>query len=171
MTALVVVGGLPGTGKSTIAAHASQLLGATLLSKDVLEAALWRSGIDRAAGSGWASYEQLTSVAESQLRLAHSVVLDSVATNERIRTAWRDLAASRGARFVAIECVCSDETVHRSRVEGRDRGIPGWPELTWADVEDVRSHYELWSDADRLVLDAARPLDENLAALVASLRE
>ena len=171
MTALVVVGGVPGTGKSTIATQASQLLGATLLSKDVLEAALWRSGIDRAAGSGWASYEQLTSIAEAQLRLGHSVVLDSVATNERIRTAWRDLAASCDARFVAIECVCSDESVHRARVEGRERGVPGRPELTWADVEDVVSRYEPWSDADRLVLDAARPLDENLAALVANLRD
>jgi predicted kinase len=96
-------------------------------------------------------------------------VLDSVAPNERIRGAWRDLAAANAARFIAIECVCSDERVHRSRVEGRKRGIPGWPELTWADVEDVRSRYEPWSDASRLVLDTVRPMDEILAALTAIL--
>ena len=169
MTALVVVGGVPGTGKSTVASHAARLLGATLLSKDVLEAALWRSGIDRSVGSGWAAYEQLGSVAETQLRLGHPVVIDSVATNERIRGAWRDLAAANAARFIAIECVCSDEHTHRSRVEGRQRGIPGWPELAWADVEEVRSHYEPWSDASRLVLDTVRPPDEILAALTTFL--
>ena len=170
MTALIVVGGVPGTGKSTIASRAARLIGATLLCKDIFEAALWRSGIDRSVGSGWASYEQLGSVAETQLRLGHAVVLDSVATNERIRNIWRELAASYGARFVTIECVCSDESVHRSRVEGRERMISSWPELTWADVEDVRSRYEPWSDAGRLVLDSARPLDENLTALAARLR-
>jgi predicted kinase len=170
VTLLVVVGGLPGTGKSTIAEHAARRLGATLLSKDILEAALWRNGIDRALRSGWAAYEQLGSVAETQLRLGHPVVIDSVATNERIRNAWHALAATHGARLVAVECVCSDGSLHRSRVEGRQRGIPGWPELTWADVEEVRSHYEPWA-TERLVLDAARPADENLAKLEAYLRD
>jgi predicted kinase len=169
VTALVVVGGVPGTGKSTIASHAAGLLGATLLSKDVLEAALWRSGIDRTVGSGWAAYEQLGSIAETQLRLGHSVILDAVATNERIRGGWRELAAGYGARFLAVECVCSDEHVHRSRIAGRVRRIAGWPELTWADVVDVRSRYEPWSDGTRLILDAVRPLPENLAAIAAYL--
>ena len=169
MSALVVVGGVPGTGKSLVAAHAARLLNATLLSKDVLEAALWRSGVDRSAGSGWAAYEQLGSLAETQLRLGGNVVLDSVATNERIRAAWRALAAAHGARLIAIECVCSDERIHRLRIEKRDRGIPGWPELTWADVAAVRSRYEPWSDPERLVLDSVRPVDENLAAVAAHL--
>jgi hypothetical protein len=30
-----------------------------------------------------------------------------------------------GGEFVGVECVCSDERVHRERVEGRSRGIPG----------------------------------------------
>ncbi|HEY8730540.1 MAG TPA: ATP-binding protein [Candidatus Limnocylindria bacterium] len=168
MTALVVVSGVPGTGKSTVAEHAARTIGAALLSKDIFEAALWRSGITREANAGWASYEQLGAVAESQLRLGTPVVLDSVAPNERIRGAWRDLAARHAARFVVVECVCSDERVHRSRVDGRSRNIPGWPELSWEQVVDVRSRYEPWAD-DRLVLDAMRPMEENLVALEAYL--
>jgi predicted kinase len=169
VTALVVIGGLPGTGKSIVAEHAARLLGAALLSKDIFEAALWRSGITREANAGWASYEQLGSVAESQLRIGRAVVIDSVATNERIRSVWRELAGRPGARFVAVECVCSDERVHRSRLQGRTRGIPGWPELTWKQVMEVGSRYEPWT-TERLVLDAARPLEENLATLDAYLR-
>ena len=91
------------------------------------------------------------------------MVLDSVTPSERIRSAWRDIAARTGARFVAIECVCSDEGLHRSRLDVRNRSIPGWPEVTWDQVSEVRSRYEPWT-GERLVLDATRPMDENLAA-------
>lgn len=169
MTALVVVGGLPGTGKSTVAEHVARAMRAAHLSKDIFEAALWRSGITREAGAGWAAYEQLGTVAEAQLRLGLPVVLDSVVPNERIRSAWRDLAARTGVRFVAIECVCSDEAEHRSRLDVRRRNIPGWPEVTWDQVSEVRSRYEPWS-GERLVLDSIRPMDEMLAAVEAYLR-
>jgi predicted kinase len=169
VTALVVVSGLPCTGKSAVAEHLARTLGAALLSKDIFEAALWRSGITRESGAGWATYEQLGAVAESQLRLDMPVVLDSVAPNERIRSAWRDLASRTGARFIAIECICADESVHRSRLDGRIRGIPGWPEVTWEQVVEVRSRYEPWT-SERLVLDAIRPIDENLAAAEAYVR-
>ena len=169
MTTLVIVGGLPGTGKSTIAEHAARTMHGALIAKDVVEATLWRSGIGPEQNSGWAGYELLSSLADAQLRVGGSVVLDSVAPNERIRSAWRDLASRSGARFIAIECVCSDERVHRSRVNGRSRNIPGWPELSWEQVAEVRSRYEPWT-GDRLVLDAMRAMDENLAAAEAYVR-
>src|SRR6266436_3844365 len=65
---LVVVTGPPGTGKSTFAEYAAQLLGCPVFSKDWLEASLWRSGIGRDTNSGWAAYELLTTLAENQLR-------------------------------------------------------------------------------------------------------
>ena len=169
MTALVVVSGLPGTGKSAIAEHVARRERAALLSKDIFEAALWRSGIDRESGAGWAAYEQLGAVAESQLHIGISVVLDSVAPNERIRSEWRELASRIGARFVPIECVCSDERLHRSRLDGRSRDIPGWPEVSWEQVMEIRSRYEAWT-GDRLVLDATRSMIVNLAAVDAYLR-
>ena len=169
MTALVVVSGVPGTGKSIIAEAAARRIGGALLSKDIFEAALWRSGIDRQRNAGWASYEQLGAVAEEQLRLGLSVVVDSVATNERIRSTWRDVASRTQARFIAIECVCSDERLHRARIDGRTRNIPGWPELTWKEVVEVRSRYEPWH-GERLVLDAVRPIEENVEALETYLR-
>ena len=169
MSALIVVSGLPGTGKSTVAEHVALAMCAAHLSKDIFEAALWRSGITREAGADWAAYEQLGAVAEAQLRLGLPVVLDSVTPNERIRSAWRDIAARTGARFVAIECVCSDESLHRSRLSVRNRNIPGWPEVSWDQVSEIRSRYEPWT-GERLVLDATRPMDENLAAAVTYVR-
>jgi predicted kinase len=161
---LVVVTGPPGTGKSTVAEYAARLLRCPVFSKDWLEASLWRSGIGRDTNSGWAAYELLTTLAENQLRLKQSAILDSVATFERIRSSWRSLAAQYGAVFRVVECVCSDRELQRSRLEVRNRGIPGWPELTWAEAESVRERYEPWQD-DRLVLDTVHPVDVNREAL------
>ena len=99
-----------------------------------------------------------------RLRLNQSAILDSVATFERIRSSWRFLAAQYGAAFRVVECVCSDRELRRRRLEVRNRGIPGWPELSWEEAESVGARYEPWQD-DRLVLDTVHPLEENLDAL------
>jgi predicted kinase len=169
VSALVIIGGLPGTGKSTIAAHAARMIHGALIAKDVVEATLWRSGIGREANSGWARYELLSALADAQLRVGGSAVLDSVAAYDRLRDGWRGLARRHRADALEVECVCSDERTHRLRIEGRQRGIPGWYELTWQEVEEARSRYEPWA-GEHLVLDAVRPLDENLATLESYLR-
>ncbi len=88
---LVIVTGLPGTGKSTFAEYAGRLLLCPVFSKDWLEASLWRSGIGREANSGWAAYDLLTTLAENQLRLKQSAILGR-------KLSWEE-AESVGARY------------------------------------------------------------------------
>lgn len=161
---LLVFSGLPGTGKSTLAERAAGRLSCPLYSKDVIEATLWRSGIGREANSGFAAYELLTALAEQQLCRGQSCVLDSVATFERLRARWRTLASEHDAAFGVVECVCSNEALHRRRLEGRKRGIAGWYEVTWEEVERVRGNFDPWTD-ERLILDAVEPLESNLSRL------
>lgn len=161
---LIILTGLPGTGKSTLAHHAARLLGCPIFGKDHLEATLWRAGLRREQRSGFIAQDLLNTLADGQLRLGQSAILDSVATIERVRAPWRHLAAEHGADFRVVESVCSDEAIHRQRLAGRNRGFPGWPELSWEDVEDVRSRFEPWAD-ERLILDACAPLETNLVAL------
>jgi hypothetical protein len=59
--------------------------------------------------------------------------------------------------------VGGSEQVHRQSLEVRRRNIPGWYELNWAHVENVRGRYEPWTEP-RLVVDAAEPLAANIAA-------
>jgi len=165
---LVIFSGAPGTGKTTLAEHAAEWLGAPLFSKDELEATLWRSGIRRDANSGWAAYELLTTLATGQLRHGRAAILDSVATLERIRSPCRATAAEFGIPVRIIETICSDRSLHCSRLLTRQRGIPGWPELTWPEVIQIAKTFEPWT-ADRLVLDAVEPLGRNLRSLRAYL--
>lgn len=162
---LIIFSGLPGAGKSMLAEAVGRRLGVPVFCKDRLEAALWRSGISREMKSGWAGYELLTTLAEGQLRLGQSAILDSVAAFDNIRRRWRDVAAAYGAAFRAVECVCSDESIHRARLNGRQRGIPGGYELDWAEVERVRAYYEPWT-GERLVIDALTPFDTNLSTVI-----
>jgi len=162
-----VFSGLPGTGKSTFAAEAARRLDCPLYSKDELHGTLAQSGMgyDRA---GWMSYEVMSLLAESQLKRGQSAILDSVTAYERLRAAWWELAKRHRARFLPVECICSDATLHRGRLEERRRGVRGMRELEWLDVETVATQFEPWS-VDRLVLDSARPLAESLATLWAYL--
>ncbi len=63
--------------------------------------------------------------------------------------------------LVLIECICSDEAIHRERIEGRVRGIPGWHEVGWDFVERMRAEF-LALTVDRLTVDAAEPVADNL---------
>jgi predicted kinase len=169
---LIVFSGLPGTGKSSIAEVVARKLGIPVFAKDWLEAALVRCELKPAENGlllGSAGYHLLTTLAERQLQLGQSVILDSVASTHSIRAEWRALAQAYQAEWRVIECVCSDETVHRARLGVRERGIPGWHELDWSEVERVKAYYAPW-DGQRLILDSMNPLEENIAAALRYLR-
>lgn len=102
----------------------------------------------------------LTSLAESALGLRRSVILDSVAGTEEVRRDWRGAARAADAALVVLVCVCSDVGIHRSRLEGRQRGIPGWPELSWGDVEAVGSRWQRWPD-DHHSIDSINDAETN----------
>ena len=159
---LVLVGGLPGTGKSTLADELASHLHAPVFAKDRIEASLWRDGVHAEQGSWTIAEHLLTTLSGEQLRRGQSAILDTVGGSLDSRTTWRATAHEFGAAFRLLECVCSDVATHRSRIEGRVRGIPGWYELTWADVERSRSRHDAWPE-DHLVLDAVAPFADNLA--------
>jgi predicted kinase len=163
---LIVMTGLPGTGKSCIAEAVGRELGTPVFAKDWLEAALRRSGLAQALETahllGSAGYELLSTLAERQLRLGQSAILDSVASTESIRVIWRMLATTYGAGWYVVECTCADVALHRERLLSRERGIPDWPELEWSKVERVQGSYAPWQE-ERLILDASCPMTTNIA--------
>jgi len=87
---LIVMAGLPGTGKSCIAEAVGRELSCPVYAKDWLEAARRRSGLAQTPETahllGYAGYELLMALAERQLRLGQSAILVSVASTTSIRT-------------------------------------------------------------------------------------
>jgi predicted kinase len=168
---LVVVSGWTCAGKSTIADGLGVALPATVVSFDWVMSGLrsfpelWEVvelPVDRQRDIGWTL---MSRIAEQQLRRGGSVVLDHVARDEAVER-WRALAAHHGAELSVIECVCEDEQLHRARVEGRRRDIPGWYELTWEQVLRTRTGYAPLAIDDKLVLSAMQPVEANLDVAV-----
>ena len=146
---MVVFGGLPGTGKTTLARALSARLGAAYLRIDSIEQAMRRAGVPYIGAAGYAAANAL---AQDNLLGGTPVVADSVNPVAESRLAWRQVAASAGALLAEIEIVCSDQAEHRRRVEARRPDIPGQMQPSWQAVLDHA--FEPWVGA-HLILDTA----------------
>jgi aminoglycoside phosphotransferase family enzyme/predicted kinase len=118
---LVLVGGLPGTGKSTIARGIERPLGAVVLRSDVVRKELegvepgshLAVGLDEGLygpSSTGATYAELLRRAGRALGLGQSVVLDATWRDAGWRLAASDLARQTSAELAALRCVAPLET-------------------------------------------------------------
>ncbi len=162
---VVVLSGLPGTGKSAIADGIGRALRLPVLSVDPIESAIVAAGIERSFETGLAAYVVAEAVADRNLAGGLDVVIDAVNAVEPARETWRALARRRNARLVLIECVLSDRAMHAARLAGRDRGL-AIPEPAWEDVERRRTEWSSWAEP-HLTLDALEQIDLNLAKALA----
>ena len=164
---LVVFGGLPGTGKKTLARQVADRLGATYLRIDTIEQAL-RSSMALADDVGPAGYAIAYAICETNLTPGRTVVADCVNPLPVTRAAWRDVATRTASPIVEIEVICSDEAEHRRRVESRVSDIPGLIPPTWAAV--MARDYEPWSEP-RMVVDTANtPTTEAVFAIIDAIK-
>jgi len=164
---LIVMSGLPGTGKSAVADGIARATGAPVYSVDPLAFMLWNHGVSREQLSDGKDYEIAAALAAQQLARGGSAILDAVTAFDSTRRAWRAMAERHGTRTLAIECVCTDSELHRARLVQRDRGLPADMEPAWEEVQ--QREFEAWTE-DRLVLDAVDPLDENIRRALAYVR-
>jgi len=93
------------------------------------------------------------------------VVIDAVNAVVEAKDWWRELADRFGVPLVVIETVCSDPELHRQRLESRSRVLGAFTEPSWDAVVRRREEWMDWTE-DRLVLDAVRPIAENLARAI-----
>jgi predicted kinase len=148
---LIVFGGLPGTGKTTLAKAVAKKCAAVYLRIDTIEMAIRSSNVLR-DDVGPAGYVSAYWVAEENLRLGQPVVADSVNALQVTRDSWTRVARNALVGLVEVEVVCSDAAEHRRRIESRPAEIDGLPPLTWESV--CQRTYEKWS-TPHLVIDTA----------------
>ena len=99
---LIVLSGLPGTGKTTIARKLAHELAAVYLRIDSIEQSIRGAGRP-VEGEG---YSVAYAVAEDNLRLGRIVVADCVNPWPLTRSEWRAVADRTGVPALDVEIVC-----------------------------------------------------------------
>jgi aminoglycoside phosphotransferase family enzyme/predicted kinase len=130
---LVLVGGLPGTGKSTLAAALGEALGAVVLRSDEIRkrlagmpsdhstAAAFEEGIYEAESTA-ATYAELADQARQALRLGESVILDASWTRAEHRALAARVAQETFSDITELRCDTPPEVAARRMRRRRDLG-------------------------------------------------
>ncbi|WP_167099751.1 AAA family ATPase [Mycobacterium sp. DL592] len=166
---LVMVGGGPGTGKTTLARALAESLGAQVVSTDDVRAELVRSGeLTGEPGTldeGLYTRANVDAVYEAVLRRAHlslcegrTVIVDGTWLDPAHRDRARQVAQEAAARLVEIACVASPEAATKRIQDRTGTTSQVTPEIATALAERAD---QTWPGAHRI--DTTRPLAESVA--------
>ena len=166
---LVLMAGMPGTGKTTLALAPGRTFGWPVIDKDSLKSPLLTIGVSEEL-AGPASYALLLEMAYDllvQQRL--SVILDSPGRFPVVLERVRDMTEQVGAHLKIIRCIANQE-LRNQRLTGRIARPSQW--TANADINDEREgrmfeHFP----TDILMLDTSRPFEQCIAEALAYVRD
>jgi aminoglycoside phosphotransferase family enzyme/predicted kinase len=168
---LVLVGGAPGTGKSTVAAGVAAARGWTLLRSDEIRKDLagvaegqradhpYREGLYRPEATAEV-YRVMLDQARVALTMGESVVLDASWTDTRWREAAAAVAQDTVSDFVAVRCQAPPD-VAAARIDARRRAGVDPSDATVEIAERMRKAATPWPEA--VTLDTTGPIDATVA--------
>lgn len=143
---LIVLGGLPATGKSTIAEILNRNGAFSYIRIDTIEQALRGSGEMGDSGVQASGYIVAYAVAGDLLKGGNAVLVECVNPIELTRRAWQDTAKQHHSQLVQVELFCSDPLIHRQRAETRTVSVPGLDLPRWGAIQERT--YDPWDDVD-----------------------
>jgi predicted kinase len=172
---VVLVGGAPGTGKTTVAAAIADRLAHVVLSSDeVRKDIVGMPRFDHAYAEPMAgiytsemtarTYDELLKRAQRLVSMGESVILDASWSRAVDRKRARDAATAAGSTVVEVRCEL-DPQIARARVEERMRGVTT-SDATPAIADHLRAEFEPWPES--VAVDTSQE-PERVAERVVSL--
>jgi len=176
---LVVVVGLSGTGKSTVAAALAAQTGFVHINSDLTRKRL--AGVAPTARPGpdlytparsAATYAAMYDAARAALAARRGAILDATFQRRADRDAARATAQRAGVPILFVECTLPQAAV-RARLAERGRINADASDADWTVYRQQRTRYEPFAAAEvgeRLVVDTRRPSDQLTAQIERRLR-
>ncbi|MEV0412905.1 AAA family ATPase [Streptomyces sp. NPDC050448] len=172
---LTLVGGLPGSGKSTLSGALADRLGVTLLSSDRLRKELAGIPAEQSAAAGYGeglytpewtnrTYAALLDRASVLLSSGESVVLDATWSDAGQREAAVRAAERAGADLVALHCEVPGD-VSAARLSTR---APGASDADTAIARAMAAEEAPWTEA--VTIDTSGSLESAVAQALAAVR-
>jgi len=159
---LVIISGLPGTGKSTLAHALAVYFQWPLLCIDDLIGDL----PDKADTSFWDSrIAILLDVVERQLSVGLSVIVDSVFMNKD-RDHTRALANRYRFDFIPVYMYLSNEYIWEERVTSRFNDLKLSGVATWDRIQTQRNGFRDWEPGTALFIDSVDRFETNVQSVV-----
>lgn len=149
---LIIIAGLPGTGKSTIAKEISKELGAVHLSSDIIRKELWKERTYSEEEKELV-YSKMLDQAGFELRNKKDVIIDATFYKETTRNDAINIAKKNNSEFVIIECVL-DEKILKERIANRKNGPS---EADFEVYKKIKKEFEEIKE-EHLVLDTSKEL-------------
>jgi hypothetical protein len=175
--AVVAVGGIVATGKTTVADRLGAEMNAPVVSSDrTRKSLLGVEPTESMHGRPWEGayesrstenvYTELLRRAGAVVTSGRSVILDASFRSLRHREASRQMAQDLGARFLFIECRAPAE-VCRERLDRRalEPGVSDARSDLFDDFAARWEPVEELTDSEHVVLDTSEPVEANLELL------
>lgn len=161
---LIVVCGLPGTGKSTIARYLSKKLDAIILSTDRIRKLIIRKPVYSEKEKEFV-YEVMFLIADFLLKNNFKCILDGVFHKRKLRERAESLAYKYGKKFILIECTAEESVIKQRLSKAR--------KFSEADFEVYKKLKEIFEpiQQEHIKVNTSRALDEIIEEIINQLKK
>jgi predicted kinase len=176
---VVAVGGIAGSGKTTLATALGEQLAAPVISSDRTRKAAAGIGATESGDERLYTTEAIARNYAAVLKRAglvlesgRGLILDATFLERRWREEGAELARRAGATFVFLEACCADRAVLRARLAAR-RGRPSVSDATDLELDAIlrrREPFGVGETGPRFAIDTGGDLAAALAAALGALR-
>lgn len=181
--ALVAVGGLSGSGKTTVARALHDRFGFEHFNSDVIRKQLAGVAFDRpateiekselySAERSRQTYAHMLALAGAELESGRGAIVDATFQRREHRRQVDELAANAGVPCVFVECGCGATEIRR-RLDRRSRSGKGPSDADWEVYRAQLASYEPVSAGERectVSVDTSRPTSEIVDRVESAVR-